>query len=161
MIVKKRLVWIVSKMANITNNEKVLRGGLELWFTAALGDRDTMFELLAEHGDFLDVDFRHSANTSTYLKGTTPLHIAAHNGHLNMVRYLKSCGADINAQSESGFTALHFAIVKGHIKCVKILLELGADRTIVDENGWSPLDLARKWEREEIIPLLETETETV
>ena len=32
--------------------------------------------------------------------GETPLHLAAHGGHLEIIKYLVECGASVNVQSE-------------------------------------------------------------
>ena len=39
--------------------------------------------------------------------GYTPLHVAAHFGQINMVRYLLSQGVRVDVQNELGYTPLH------------------------------------------------------
>ena len=47
------------------------------------------------------------ANCVDEKNGNYPLHIAAQNGHINLVKWLVQNGADINAQNGTGTTALH------------------------------------------------------
>ncbi|KAF6031868.1 hypothetical protein EB796_009770 [Bugula neritina] len=57
-----------------------------------------------------------------------PLHFAADYGQLEVLEYLISQGADINAEDKYGITPLLSAIYEGHEKCVALLLEKGADK---------------------------------
>lgn len=51
-------------------------------------------------------------------------------------------------------TALHIATARGWKDGVEILIEHGADTTLLDGYGNRPIDIARKKEYQEIIPLL-------
>lgn len=43
--------------------------------------------------------------------GQTCVHVAALNGHIDVLRHLVCCGADINArEGRGGYTALHYAV---------------------------------------------------
>jgi ankyrin repeat protein len=58
--------------------------------------------------------------------GWTPLHLAAVNGHLNMVEWLVTKGrANIDAQDNQGRTTLHLAAAHGHLDVVKWLVTKG------------------------------------
>jgi ankyrin repeat protein len=57
----------------------------------------------------------------------TPLTLACHSGHMNVVELLLQKGADINPQGEDSHTPFHSACSGGHIKIVQLLLEKGAD----------------------------------
>ncbi len=59
--------------------------------------------------------------------GETPLHIAAHNGHINAARALLACGANPNKVDSAGFTAIHEAAKEGHGEVVHLLLVHGSD----------------------------------
>ncbi|XP_005740927.1 myotrophin [Pundamilia nyererei] len=55
--------------------------------------------------------------------GRKPLHYAADFGQTDVVEFLISKGADINAPDKHGFTPLMTACFEGHLSCVKLLLE--------------------------------------
>lgn len=93
--------------------------------------------------------------------GQTALIWAAAQNHPQMVRFLASKGADVNARSavrdwprrmtaeerpkdlnRGGMSALHFAAREGHIETVKTLLELGAEIDFTDPDGSTPLIVA-------------------
>lgn len=63
--------------------------------------------------------------------GYTPLHVAAHYGHANMVRFLLSHEANVKATSALGYTPLHQAAQQGHTNVVNILLENSAQPNAV------------------------------
>nr|NGX63662.1 Phosphocholine transferase AnkX [Candidatus Anoxychlamydiales bacterium] len=58
---------------------------------------------------------------------TNPLIFAAENCYLEIVKYLKENGVDLNAKNDEGQTALIRAVLKGHLVIVKYLIENGAD----------------------------------
>ena len=43
-------------------------------------------------------------------QGRTPLHIAAKNGNLTLMKLYLEAGADVNARCEQGRTTLHYAV---------------------------------------------------
>ncbi|GAB1267129.1 hypothetical protein NBRC116493_03820 [Aurantivibrio infirmus] len=55
------------------------------------------------------------------LKGSTPLHSAAHNGHLEMVKILISNGASCDYENSEGKTALVVAIEQKQSKVQRYL----------------------------------------
>lgn len=56
----------------------------------------------------------------------TPLYFASWNGHLEVVKYLKSVRADINAKDNNGWTPLKIASSEGHLEVVNYLKSVGA-----------------------------------
>jgi len=87
-------------------------------------------------------------------RGYTLLHKAAYNNRLNVVEFLLSKGADINALSSSGSTPLHGAASYGHIEVVRFLLDKGASPDIVNSGGYTPLLGASTSNHGEIVRLL-------
>ena len=77
-----------------------------------------------------------------WLKNHTPLAIASHTGHLDVIAALLAAGADVNDGLKSwGMTPLHHASFRGHLDVVVALLAAGADVNIIDsyERNRTPL----------------------
>ena len=67
--------------------------------------------------------------------GATPLHYAASNGHIEIVRLLLQNGAEVNVRSINGYTPLHSAAFYGYVDILHLLVEKGADLEAQDLNG--------------------------
>ena len=65
----------------------------------------------------------------------TALHLAAWNGHRDILMALLEGGADVNAQDDKRQTALHRAAAGGHKDVAALLLDGGADVDAQDEDG--------------------------
>ena len=76
--------------------------------------------------------------------GFTPLHLAAANGYKDMVDFLLTTKADVNARDNSGSTPLHqAAAAEGeHTDIVELLLAHKADVNAADRQGVTPLHYA-------------------
>ncbi|XP_069684698.1 myotrophin [Periplaneta americana] len=85
------------------------------------------------------------------INGRPPLHYAADYGQGDVIQYLLSKGANVNAKDKHGISALLAAIWEGHTDCVKLLLEQGAQKDGRAPDGTSYVDAA---EKEEIKQLL-------
>ena len=84
---------------------------------------------------------------------------AAGNGHLQIVKYLLSVGANVNERDESQNNNSVFlqACRGGYLEIVKLLVNAGADVHAVDEFDQTALDLARYSDNEELVSYLENE----
>jgi NF-kappa-B inhibitor-like protein 2 len=66
--------------------------------------------------------------------GWTPLHEAANHGHMDIVRYLLDCKANINIKANNGITTLIDACNSGRLDIIEILLSYGAKTNIRTNN---------------------------
>ncbi len=73
-----------------------------------------------------------------------PLHFAAADGHIEVVRLLLEDGAHVSATNEGGETPLHYAANHGHIEVVKVLLDNGADVSAKGTGCGTPLQWAAR-----------------
>ena len=111
--------------------------------------------------------------------GRTPLMRAAAHGAFVFVAYLLDNGCDINVQDEEpgtsdvediepdyygwpkkirpcgGHTALMYAVLFGHVDVVRLLLNNGCNKDLQNNEGNTAMDLARRWEEDEIVELFE------
>lgn len=76
--------------------------------------------------------------------GWTPLHYAATNGHLEIMRLLLENHAYIDAASPNRSTPLMMAAHYGTPAAVKLLLEAGADPLLKNDQGLSAIDFAQR-----------------
>jgi ankyrin repeat protein len=76
--------------------------------------------------------------------GSTPLHWAAHGGHIDCLQQLVAMpNCEINVQNKLGDTPLHSAAWRGHAAAVQLLLEKGARVDIVNNDRKTAFDLAK------------------
>jgi hypothetical protein len=76
-----------------------------------------------------------NVNVKNDWNGSTPLHWAAWNGHIEIVRLLLQNGAEVNAKDRWDRTPLHFAAYHGHVDILHLLVENGADLEAQTNNG--------------------------
>uniref|UniRef100_A0A1Y1MGQ1 Poly [ADP-ribose] polymerase n=1 Tax=Photinus pyralis TaxID=7054 RepID=A0A1Y1MGQ1_PHOPY len=70
---------------------------------------------------------------------STPLHFAAGYGRRDVVEFLLSTGASIQARDDGGLHPLHNACSFGHADVVRLLLEAGASPNTRDNWNYTPL----------------------
>lgn len=68
--------------------------------------------------------------------GNAPIHIAAQNGHIELVQLLKDKGANLNIQNNRGNTALHMSIGYNYYSVSKLLMVSGSDSGIKNHHGF-------------------------
>lgn len=102
-----------------------LYGRTPLLVAAETGSKAVVEQLL-KHGSSMEecTDERYG-----YIVGCTALHLAAINGHVNVVRLLLDRGAAINSQSSDHDTPISGAVRSGQAEVVQVLLDARADRT--------------------------------
>jgi hypothetical protein len=76
--------------------------------------------------------------------GTSPLYIAAQEGHLDVVHFLvKELGADVNQRKLKRTTPLMVASLMKHTAIVKWLVKAGADPQVSDEEFGIAADVSK------------------
>ncbi|MDX6770334.1 MAG: ankyrin repeat domain-containing protein [Elusimicrobiota bacterium] len=96
-----------------------------LYSAAKKGDVEKVAKLIAEGAP---VNKAYGFDNSRYYA----LGVAAHNGHVEVVRLLLEKGANPNLDDAVGFTAIHHAVANPapNVEVVRLLLENGADPTM-------------------------------
>mmetsp|Transcript_30322 Transcript_30322/g.116290 ORF Transcript_30322/g.116290 Transcript_30322/m.116290 type:complete len:147 (-) Transcript_30322:402-842(-) len=107
----------------------------DLLYAARSGDLEDALQSLKDNPDIT----KYKPESGS---GATPLHYAAANGHLEIMRLLISHGADLNAVNEYGNTALHFAAINEKADAVELLLRNKADAALSNEFNRNPFDEA-------------------
>ena len=127
-------------------NQPVLGGDLETkLFEAADSGAETQVIDLVKRG--AEINARNQ-------KGTTPLMMAAANGHLEIVKALASLGGQVNARNNNGATALMVAAFGGHLEVVKLLLSLGSELNARTGGGVTALSAATEGGHRDVVALL-------
>ena len=90
-------------------------------------------QLLLEHGAYVNQRNHH---------GSTPLHLAAEYGRVEVMRVLLEHGANVGAVDHEGRTPFHAAANFGRVEVVCVLLEHGANADAEDEESRTPFHVA-------------------
>ena len=87
--------------------------------------------------------------------GWRAVHRASNKGHKDVVAFLGSRGADVNAVDDDQETPLHKAAYMGNASVCTTLLALGADPAAKNSDGMTALDWAREENETECVAVLE------
>lgn len=120
---------------------------------------DYIEELCAGKKEQLLIDMIDQRKDIALLKdstGVTLLHSAAQHGLDTLLFYLlKAKLLDINVTQKFKQTPLHYAAYHNKVSCVKLLLENNADRNLKNHRGNTPVQVARQYKSNDVLPLLE------
>ncbi|XP_029834525.2 GA-binding protein subunit beta-1 isoform X3 [Ixodes scapularis] len=105
--------------------------GKQLLESARNGETEEVRELMTSGAPF----------TTDWL-GTSPLHMAAQNGHLSTAEVLLRAGISRDARTKVDRTPLHVAAQEGHLELVELLLKHSADIEAKDMLRMTPLHWA-------------------
>ncbi|XP_047194296.1 caskin-2 isoform X3 [Hippoglossus stenolepis] len=75
---------------------------------------------------------------------TTPLHLAARNGHKDIIKLLLKAGIDINRSTKAG-TSLHEASLYGKTEVVRLLLDAGINVNMRNTYNQTALDIVNQF----------------
>lgn len=123
---------------------------MNVWEAASVGALDHVKQL---------VDRDPGSVRSLSHDGFTPLQLAAFFGNKEVVEFLISRGADVNAISRNttfarGVPILQSAVASGNAEIVRILLEHGANPNVLNEQEGTPLFVAAAEGNAEMVRLL-------
>lgn len=77
--------------------------------------------------------------------GTTALHLAALEGHVDVINVLVALGAELETRSHGGYTPLHCAAGGNHAEAIRELVRVRADVSVRESrSGASPLHWAAR-----------------
>ncbi|KAJ5914570.1 hypothetical protein N7504_003453 [Penicillium tannophilum] len=119
---------LLNKGADIKTPDTV---GRVPFYTAARNGSIKIVEILHDYGPDI--------NVSTQTQNWTPLNVAAHLGHAEVIKFLIEKGADISKPNSTGWTPVYSAAEGGHLEVVKILVGNGADIDIPNNTSMTPL----------------------
>ncbi len=103
-------------------------GSNSFLIAAQSGDNKNL-QLLMDKGISVDITGKKD------YEGQTALMSAANNNHFDTIKFLISCGANINATRNTGLTALMVASQAGSEKVVEYLIQNGADINLITNEG--------------------------
>jgi ankyrin repeat protein len=121
--------------------------GIVLWNAAQFGKLDKV-EAAVDAGAPMEW-----ANPAGW--GQRAVAIASELGHKDVVAFLGSRGADVNAVDDYQSTPLHYAAKRGQASVCTTLLALGADPAAKEKYGKTALDQARSKNKPECVAVLE------
>src|SRR5262245_59152703 len=85
--------------------------------------------------------------------GSTPLHLAALEGHSAIAQLLIDSRAEVNARGPRNETPLHLAMYDGHRELAELLLDHKADLNAQNSSGETPLHIAARKGHRELVEL--------
>lgn len=106
------------------------------------------------HAQILQLLIDKGGKLSTITEGQPPLHSAAEEGQLDVVKMLLGMDADLSQQDENGRTALMYAAEEGQTSVVQLLVEKGAKVNQQDKNGRTALSYAAGERQTEVVRFL-------
>ena len=129
-----------------TSVDITARGGLTALALATLRGQTETVRFLVSHGANLDV------GDDIF---ETPLMQAVRHGYKSIVQILLENGARVDFRNFECGTALHHAATRGEEETTQKLLDAGADPNAIDNKGVKPLDVAKMWNHQAVVELLE------
>ncbi|XP_017778994.1 PREDICTED: ankyrin-3-like isoform X4 [Nicrophorus vespilloides] len=103
--------------------------------------------------EYLDSGTVRDINTSN-ANGLNALHLAAKDGHVEVVQELLKRDAIVDAATKKGNTALHIASLAGQEDVVRLLIQHSASINVQSQNGFTPLYMAAQENHDGVVKYL-------
>ncbi|GFY46941.1 ankyrin repeat domain-containing protein 16 [Trichonephila inaurata madagascariensis] len=102
-------------------------------------DFSVFLNLISDHSSFA-----HRWKELTTKNGDTVLHLAAHSGCVDIIKFYADNWDKrvLESRNNDGKTPLHIASHSNHLECVKYLLSCGVSVNALKRSDWTPLMLA-------------------
>ncbi|WP_034297297.1 ankyrin repeat domain-containing protein [Herbaspirillum sp. RV1423] len=124
--------------------------GVDLEIKAKNGD--TAIMVAAFYGNLPVVKLLLDKEVEVNRPGWTALHYAAINGNAAIIKLLLDASAYIDAESpDEKMTPVMLAAVRGRTFAVRLLKEEGADISLKNADGMTALDLARRFNQQDVV----------
>ena len=68
--------------------------------------------------------------------GDTPIIVASRNGHIDLLKFLISCGVDIEQRNKDLKRALHEAAAGSHLECIRLLISNNVEVDCLKRADW-------------------------
>ena len=68
--------------------------------------------------------------------GDTPIIVASRHGHIDLLKFLISCGVDIEQRNKDLKRALHEAAAGSHLECTRLLISNNAEVDCLKRADW-------------------------
>ncbi|EZA51693.1 hypothetical protein DMN91_003582 [Ooceraea biroi] len=133
----------VSPHSRFQDTLSIVELGKQLLHNAKNGDTEAVRELMCRGAPF----------TTDWL-GTSALHLAALNNHMETAEVLLRAGISRDSRTKVDRTPLHMAAYEGHHQMVQLLLNYGADVDSKDMLKMTPLHWAVEREHTEVMHIL-------
>ncbi|XP_066457236.1 fibronectin type 3 and ankyrin repeat domains protein 1 [Eleutherodactylus coqui] len=124
------------------------KGGCTAMHSAVDGGNVKLIEWMISDG--CEVDSRDSGS-----KWTPLMRVSAVTGNTHVARRLIAAGADVNVKDKDGKTPLMVAALNNHERLVRLLIEKGADCSITNEYGIGIAEMAKAFNRQNMVVILE------
>ena len=161
-------VKVIRKFADmgVDMDEAVIKGRTPANIVASLEARNMFGKEKDDYFEKAAAFFSTESMEQLDNQGTSAVHQAAKNGHLEMLQVMIDKGVDVNITEDepatAGNTPLHIACEKGKAKVAELLVKAGTDESMQNTQGNTPAHLVvtakrfgRDLEEEERLAVLE------
>lgn len=126
----------ISKIPKIVTNENEISN--QKFFSFVLNGDIYNINKLLDSGNY-DINMRENEC------GFTILHMACHEGLIEVAELILNNGGNMYLETDFGFTAFHIACQKGYLNIVKLLVEKGMDKSLKSKYGYTGSQLAKEY----------------